>query len=189
MRPIRSAGSISLTALLFLGANASGQPLHLSANQSYSYEFQTLPLNNDFHLGVPGRYGYFGLTLGGDLLTAGESARMDYFESSLSDPPTASVMLIGTNLPFSGILISQPNLWQDLQGGVRVTVLHGAIDLANIEVAVVRDFDVYGQTVAVPEPSALGLLTVGLLAAVSASVLRRLGLAGSDRNIRHFIPK
>src|SRR5437762_3077450 len=83
---IHAAGSIGLAALLFLGGNASGQPLHLSANQSYSYEFQRLPLNNDFHLGVPGRYGYFGLALGGDLLTAGESARMDYFESSLSDP-------------------------------------------------------------------------------------------------------
>jgi len=163
-----------LVALLLLQCSASSQTLHLSTGESFSYEFQTLPFNNLLPYGTPANVGYFGMSfpLGGDLLTTGESVRMEWFENTLQDVPTASVTRSGTNNPTTEFAIPQANMWQDLQGAVRVTVISGEIDLDNLLVAVVRDFDKYGQTVPVPEPGTMALGAVASLIAFY-SLLRR----------------
>jgi hypothetical protein len=152
--------------------------LHLTAGQSYSYEFSTVPFTQSGALVLPSGGGIF--YLADPTLNPGSQVRVEMFEGRLGEVPLASSMVSSWNI-YEGVHVGAPNAWQDLEGSMRLTVLTGAVDLSGLEVRVfggpgpLLDFNAYGynQIIPVPEPSTWSLLGVGLAAIGNWTMLRR----------------
>jgi hypothetical protein len=136
--------------------------VHLSAGESYTHEFSTLPFVGSGVLSEPFGLGTFHFhSFNSDTQNI---VRFEIFETSTSEAPLRTLTL---NQFGDSVLVSQINAWQDLQGSMRVTVLNGAVDMSAFEVGVIGGptgpFNFYSQITPVPEPSALALVSLGAL--------------------------
>lgn len=160
---------IGCAILISLNTVALSQGVHLEAGQSYVFEFSSIP---DLGPGVshsPSRVaGWFAPgTIG-----LGENALMEIFPDSLSDSPfSISGVFIDeypsgrTGLVYSWPSIgpqTQPPIFADLQGVVRVTMLSGAADLSGFEVTQVINGEFYSGYFTVPEPAVGTLFSLAL---------------------------
>src|SRR5262245_22638747 len=135
--------------------------LHLTAGQSYSYEFSSVPFVQHGGLVAPGGGGFFYFS--SENSDPANQVLVEIFESNFGDAPLRSQVF---NNWFDSVAVGASGAWQDLQGGMRLTVLSGAVDLSGLEVRVfggpAEPFDVYGygQIIPVPEPSSILLMTI-----------------------------
>ena|SRR5438132_322225 len=161
--------------LVFIVAHpVAGQ--FLQPGQTYVYEFSSVPLLERTSTAPLGSAsGYFFLV---PILEQGHEFRLELFENNLSDTPFCVQEVDSTRDPFQ-VGCQLPNVWQDLQGTVRISMEAGAgpmeISSAGLQVYVPTgsgDFFRYEQNaitfVAVPEPC-----TTTLLAFAIIFVLRR----------------
>ena len=178
-----------LLSLLIVASSISAQAqgsIHLTAGQSYTYSFSTVPY---LGIGTDANYGfatwYFA---NGSSYAPGTQALLEMFETSVTDAPVRSRL---TSFFFDSSLggngVGGSGLWQDVQGVMRLTVVSGAVDLSGMKVEVLGGpFDPFGhhvQLVSVPEPSSLLLFGLGMLALYSFSKWRGQGL--SNNRLRH----
>ena len=157
-----------------LSAKAQGT-IHLTAGQSYTYSFSTVPY---LGIGVDANYGfatwYFA---NGNSYAPGTQALLEMFETSVTDAPVRSRL---TSFFFDanhgGNGVGGQGLWQDVQGVMRLSVISGAVDLSGMKVEVLGGpFDPFGhhvQVLSVPEPSSTLLFGLGMLALYSFSKWR-----------------
>ena len=143
---------------------ASAQGLHLTAGQTYSYEFTSLPFVQSGALLLQ-----FG-SVGFDRIAypePGDRVLVEMFETSFAEAPVRSMVFDESNSNVSDTRLTENFVWQDLQGAVRFTVLGGSMDLTGFRVTAgtgPTEFKFYQQFVPVPEPSSLALLAVGSVA-------------------------
>lgn len=164
---------LTLISMVFLAAGnqLAAQTLHMSDGDVFTYEFNTLALRYA-HLSGVGNSGQalVGLSAG-DSLSAVDAMRLELFENSLTETPFRIVTMYGTNSSsaLSGFGVSQAGVWQDLQGVVRITMIHGSADVSALHITAIRETAQYGidpslpltVSASVPEPSSLGLLLLG----------------------------
>jgi len=171
--------SILLSLLMLCPSVLRAQSfLHLTAGQSYSYEFSTVPFTQSGALVLPSGGGFF--YLAETTLYSGNQVRVEMFEGRLGEVSLASNVFSYWST-IDGVHVGAPDAWQDLEGSMRLTVLNGSVDLSGLEVRVfggpgpLLDFNAYGygQVVPVPEPSTWSLLGVGLMTAGARALFRR----------------
>ena len=148
----------AIVAVLMPGA-VHGQ-LTLSAGESFTYNFNTLPFFGEGYTGFPpGGINY--ATFESDPRThdAGDAFRVEIFETSASDTPSA------VNSGLGSITAQGNGGWHDLQGVARVTVTSGTLTLNTFSLGVYRptagspgEFESFATgTIPVPEPGAIAL--------------------------------
>lgn len=139
----------------------------LTTPSSFEYAFNGLPfvtVVGGFPPQTPD--GQLRLSLSG--FDAGDVMRVEMFENSLGGTPVYS----GDWNIAPGHAISVPGAWQDLQGGIRLTMLSGSVVLDSFDIAALVPFigpggtqryAVYASTVVpVPEPAILGLVAASI---------------------------
>jgi hypothetical protein len=152
--------------------------LHLTAGQSYSYEFSTVPFVQAGALVSPGAGGLFYLATPN--LEASSQVLVEMFEDRMDAAPSRTGMFTLTEWT-PEVNVGGTGSWQDLEGRMRLTVLTGAVDLTGLEVRVfggpgpALEFNAYGynQIIPVPEPSTWSLLGVGLAVIGARTLMRR----------------
>ena len=152
--------------------------LHLTAGQSYSYEFSTMPFVQSGALVSPGAGGIFYLSTPN--LEVGSQVQVEMFENRVDATPFRTSAFTLTEWT-PEVNVGGTGSWQDLEGRMRLTVLTGGVDLTGLEVRVfggpgpALEFNAYGyiQIIPVPEPSTWSLLGVGLAAIGARTLMRR----------------
>ena len=152
--------------------------LTLSAGESYTYQFDTLPFFGEGYQGFPPPgegFATFNSTAGSQ--DPGDAFRVEIFENSTSEAPLA------TANGGSTVTADSTGGWQDLQGFARVTVTSGTLTFDTLTLGVYRptagipgEFDFYNSVVQVPEPGAVALWSTALAGLIFA--LRRFKRAG-----------
>ena len=96
-------------------------------------------------------------------LDVGESIEVDFFvDSSMQGLPFAQGGYTEQVAYSDNIRLSAPNLsWNDLDGGVRVTMLNGSVRMAGVTPQVDRIGESYARFIPVPEPRITALLALG----------------------------
>jgi hypothetical protein len=142
--------------------------LTLSAGESYTYGFDSLPFFGEGYRGAPPPgEGFARFSSTSDSQDPGDAFRVDIFENSTSETPLATANGGGT------VTADATGGWQDLQGFARVTVTSGTLTFDTLTLGVYRptpgipgEFDFYNTVVQVPEPGAIALwscVLVGVL--------------------------
>jgi hypothetical protein len=149
-------------------AGVSRAQLTLSAGESYTYQFDTLPFFGEGYRGAPppgNGYATFNSTAGSQ--DPGDAFRVDIFENSTSETPLA------TANGGSTVTADATGGWQDLQGFARVTVTSGTLTFDTLTLGVFRptpgipgEFDLYNSVVQVPEPGGIALWSCVLLGVI-----------------------
>ena len=104
----------------------TGQGVHLSPGDSLSVGFNNLDCHfsegNIVETAV-------NITLGTDVLSPGESLRLEMFEDSSNEAPFAS-QIFSPAAPLSSFYLLGPSSnWGDHQGVIRLTMLSGSVDV------------------------------------------------------------
>ena len=156
----------ALTLFMLVSFTAAGQGVLLTAGDTFSYSFDTMPYLGRFT--VPGgagsaAEGSFNTSFEGDLFDPSDSVRLEIFERSLDDAPRQSSTFGGYTTSVSSLSILAPYAWSDFQGAVRLTVLSGSVELTKISVyrenpVTLQRYDLYGMVVPIPEPYPSSLL-------------------------------
>ncbi|PYK58216.1 MAG: hypothetical protein DME21_16130 [Verrucomicrobia bacterium] len=160
--------TIPVLLVMLLGLDL---PLHsqigLNAGDAYTYEFTTLPRSGTAF--SPPR-GCFGFDMS---IPAGAQVRYEAFENSVADVPWLSGETTDAR---QSLFTCGGQVWRDLQGVVRFTMVSGSAQLNSIQFEVLVNFDaMYSTSVipSVPEPSVLGLVGAGFMASRVFRLLRR----------------
>jgi len=133
--------------------------LTLSAGESYTYGFDTLPFFGEGYRGYPPPgegFATFNSTVGSR--DPGDAFRVEIFENATSETPLATAN--GANTVTADAIGG----WQDLQGFARVTVTSGTLTFDTLTLGVFHptpgipgEFDFYNTVVQVPEPGEIAL--------------------------------
>lgn len=150
--------------MLLCPAAVWAQPiLHLTAGQSYSYEFSTVPFVQIGALVRPGGGGFFYFATPHN---PGVQVRVEMFENRLDPTPSrTNCVTLGQWAP--EVSVGALDSWQDLEGRMRLTVLAGAVDLTGLEVRVfggpdpALNFAAYGYGQIMPPPPDLRIVREG----------------------------
>jgi hypothetical protein len=137
----------------------------INAGDAFYYGFNGLPR---VQTAVPGggQFGQVSLVFEPSSMDPLDSFTLEMFETDATGASMASVHGTGT----SSYLSCSAGGWQDLQGGMRLTIQSGSVTLNTIDFVVVTTaapglINVYQATfVPVPEPSTTLLLGVGAAA-------------------------
>ena len=172
----------SIASLLASLATAPGATLFLTAGEIYTYQFNQLPFTGT-GVGQPTAQGYF--EWHGRLLPGISQVQIEMFENSFAEAPIAAMPIYNSSSHFEPIGNSfiVPNAWQDLQGGIRISVVSGSLSMEELFLASVVPTDsthanFYDQRLTfepVPEPSTLTILGCGFVAL----------LCGARRGMKH----
>jgi hypothetical protein len=142
---------------------ARGQGLFLGPGDTFTYTFNSMSfqqVNQNIFYG-------FTLAFTNDVLTSGDSLKLELFENTVADTPFASPVFLGGSVPTLRLSQTQGSgtvRWADQQGTIRLTMQSGSIVFKEISVFTAFGGSLYGHTVPIPEPQALSLLMVGVLA-------------------------
>jgi hypothetical protein len=138
---------------------AAQAQLTLSAGESYTYSFDSLPYFGDVNGAYPPtgiNFATFSTVAGSQ--DPGDAYLLEIFENSTSETPLAMNTGAGT------VTAQATGGWHDLQGFARVTVTSGTLTFDNLQVGVYRptgapsEYEFYNSgVVQVPEPSTLAL--------------------------------
>lgn len=160
-----ASGLLFVCLLLGLSNTVQGADFYLSAGESYVYNVNTFSLSRPTQPGDPSDGTLYGFT-GGNWM-----AKVEFFQDTLLDTPmfsdvhshSGAVGAVAHGVQFG----YAP--WADFQGLVRVTALSGTFRLDGLRCDEVVNGGYYttGWIMPVPEPSAIGLLSLGLLCAGS----------------------
>ena len=118
---------------------AAGQVFVLSAGQSVTFEFGSIPRLD----AQSGNYGCFDVTPYSLTSRWVDSFRMEAFETSTQEPPCYTVTFPPPGFPLESgpentASVASVGLWQDLQGAARLTVISGVVRFEQPGVDVVR---------------------------------------------------
>ena len=139
---------------------AAHAQLTLSAGQSFTYNFNTLPFFGEGYSGFPaGGINYATFESDPTSHDPGDAFRVEIFKTSASDTPSA------VNSGLGSITAQGNGGWHDLQGAARVTVTSGTLTLNTFSLGVYRptagipgEFESFATgTMPVPEPNAVAL--------------------------------
>ena len=150
---------ITLSVIYLVTFRTLAQGVHLGPGDSLTLGFNGVDRCFSTEGTTPG--GFVVVGFGTDLLSAGESLRLDLFENEADAAVVASqVFSPGTSLSF--VDLTSPGSWLDNQGVIRVTMLAGAVDIDHARFIVSPNMFTYCPIdVAVPEPFAGALLIIG----------------------------
>ena len=148
--------------LLFLGllltrmvSSLEGSVVILGKGDVFSFSFSNMSFSSG--PSYPGDYESVLLTFENDGFDFGESFQIDMFRTSSFESPFVSRTLTNNqpgSYPIPAAFSTDRTAWADLQGSGRITVLEGAIGLAQIDVTRSFSYGVsYATSIAVPEPS------------------------------------
>jgi hypothetical protein len=154
--------STLLTFAMVLSACLPGSAqLILNAGQTWSYQFNSLPLTGHTNAFVTSPRGVFELTVDGSSVQAGDLLRFEMFESGTNQAPACS----GTNesgAPFTLSCIAL-GAWQDQQGTVRLSMMSGSITINSINLEAIvsgpslSSYDVYSTNLVLLPPPQLSI--------------------------------
>jgi len=163
---------ITIGAIILAYSRVHSQGFTLRAGDTFTYQFNTLPLqggHSDPPLSAAGKldalFGSF---------APGGTVLCEMFENSTAEAAIASQTLSSTaGYPAPpGASFWSVGAWQDLQGAIRFTMVSGSVTITSFRVMAIRDeatgLTEYSSTI-VPEPEALPLLC----ALVGIAVMRR----------------
>jgi len=163
-----------LCGTIALSLTCTGQ-LQLNTGETYTYQFDTLPLT--FQFPPEGHFfnGRVSVSLNPATIETGDSLRLDMFENNLGEAPICSTTLSGNGVCTANLA------WQDLQGVFRLTMLSGSVEVSRISLQVVTsttfqpgagEYDL--AFTPVPEPSPTALLSVpALIGALWTALFRK----------------
>jgi hypothetical protein len=125
---MKTAASILIT-LITSAFVACGQ-LVLQQGQSWSYQFNFLPMTGTTNALLATLGGTFQFTMNSGSFQPGSQLRYEMFENTSSDAPICSGTV--SLVPPSSQACSSPGAWQDLQGAIRFTMLSGSVEIDRI---------------------------------------------------------
>ena len=156
-----------LAHLLVLHPDARAQ-FALNAGESLTYQFDALPLRLFVNETFPGPFGQLSLHYATGSFQAGDSFRVELFETSAAGAPILSMIL---DNPLGDLTVTGlPDVWQDRQGAIRLTGLTGSVIIQSAEVEAYVPgaggvpLYIYTGVVPVPEPATWALLILGSMA-------------------------
>lgn len=134
---------LCVTALIHCTQSLEGA-ITLNEGETFTYEFNDLPFLDFNPFDPPSASWQMDLPP----LSSESSVmfKMEMFENSTTEPPVASMIFDATTLGGrnNAALGYVPNVWQDLQGAVTLTMLSGSSDFSRIYLNVTLDGD-YGN--------------------------------------------
>ena len=175
-------------AALIWGSVSSGQcQLLLNQGQDYTYTFDTLPLAGQVFTPPPGQgqFGKFTLSIATGPVMQDSQLLVEFYQNDLGDTPAFSQLL---NFPAGpSIQFRVGNLWEDLQGGLRMSMVQGQALISSFLLEVelptatpgLANLYSSGAVVPIPEPSSYAFAGLGLATLAGLVVYRR--RAKSDR--------
>ncbi len=157
---------LSILACLAACLALHGQVI-LNTGDVYTYEFNSLPFAGQVSDPLT-PMGFCLAILNPATVQAGDAIRLELFENSLAELPSADRSWTNSSMT----TCSAPMSWGDLQGAIRVTMLSGT---ATLDWITLRSFTATGGTpplnlwersftpVPVPEPGIMALVGMALL--------------------------
>lgn len=117
---------------------------------------------------------------GADMLTSGESLRLEMYENTLNDVPFATQTFSPAS-PFIGVSIVGPTSpWHDYQGLIRVSMLSGSTEVRSARFFISpSNNNLCDAFVTVPEPIGTLLGALGIASAAALGICRRTGLVNA----------
>lgn len=156
------------------GLSAQAQGVHLSAGDTLAIGFDGVDLNDCFFDREGLTQNSVLIAFGIDILSTGESLRLELFENNLSEPPFATQSYSPQTSSTFAILAGGESRWSDQQGIVRVSMINGSVDVdfAHFIYAPRRDVGC-PVLISVPEPGSLTLSAFGGMVGAAGWYYRR----------------
>lgn len=160
---------IAILASLFTHLCCFAQSqFQLNVGDVVTYRFATLPFVGNFSDSPQNRGTSAGqVTVFLQTLSAGQSFRYEMFENDETTAPFYSATISSPSPTTQGYFV--PNVWQDLNGTIRLTGLSGSLLFNQITVGVRLPieqspggrYDLYSTIITIPEPKTLSLGMIG----------------------------